>query len=203
MKILDGLGLTDADLIDSIVSGKYVVDLGIVTATNQTTVDVKHAVVQQVSGAALPATVTKGVEILWPFPGTWTIAVGDLVLLLGAKDFVAQANGLSAPATTDIAWHYTQETMKAIPIYSASKQAQITIDSSNLVHVKNAAASLFTILNNLLTALNNFSNAAAQSAITTGGSSSASLASAIVVLQTALNSAVSTVTTALGQLLAA
>jgi len=188
--IYDAVGRMPAWLIENILASKFIVDVGVVQATDQTTVDVQHAIIPQKFGQTLQPTVTKRVEVLWPFPGTWQIATGDVVLLLGGKDFVKTAAG-ATPTTTDIPWHYTQETLKAVPLYSASKQAQIVIDAANLFHVKNAAASLFTVINNLLSALSTF--AVSCEAGPTGLAAAA----------TTLAGALTPVTTALAQILAA
>lgn len=156
--VVDAVGRTPRWLIEDVIAGKYLVDLGIVQSTDQSTVDVQHAVIRKAYGTPLGPTVTKGLEVVWAFPGSWTLAAGDIVLLLGMKDYVKTAH-VSAPAETDVGWSYTQETMKAVPLYSSKHKAQITIDGSDLVHIKNAAASLFTVLNTLVTDLSTFATA--------------------------------------------
>jgi hypothetical protein len=148
---LENLGLQIRDLIENILYNSFILDIGIVTAVNGggATVDVEHAIQLNKLGTVLPPTVTKHVEVVWAFPGNWTLANGDIVLLVGLKDYLKTAY-VSAPASTDIPLHYTQMTMKAIPLYSSMHQAQITIDGSNLVHIKNAAASLYTAIQNFI-----------------------------------------------------
>lgn len=148
-QVLEAMGRTDSWLISAVVSGMEIVDLGVVVATDQRTVDVQHAVVQQAAGVKLPATVTRSVEVVWLFAGTWNVAVGDAVLLLGLKDYVARADGASA-GPTDVPLHYSQETMKALPLYPSSRGARIQVDAGGLFHVKNASASLFTVLQTLI-----------------------------------------------------
>lgn len=84
---------------------------------------------------------------------------------------------------------------------AGNKLGRVKLKQNGKVYVGNATQNLRTQLDNLLTALNTFSGAAAQSAITTGGASSAALAAAIVALQAALFSSVTSVTTALDALL--
>ena len=149
--ILENLGIKERDLIENILATSFILDLGIVTAVHGggASVDVQHAIQLNKLGTTLPPTVTKNVEVVWTFPGNWALTQGDIVLLVGMKDFLKTAYA-TAPGPTDIPLHYTQETMKAIPLYSAKHSATITVDGSNLVHIKNAAASLFTAIQNFI-----------------------------------------------------
>ena len=149
--VLENLGLQIRDLIENIIANSFILDIGIVQSVNGggTSVNVQHAIQLNKYGQTLPPTVTNNVEVAWAFPGNWTLAQGDIVLLVGLKDYVKTIY-TSAPSPTDIPLHHTQETMKAIPLYSAMHAAAITVDGSNLVHIKNAAASLYTVLNNLI-----------------------------------------------------
>jgi hypothetical protein len=147
--IYDNLGRTERFLIENLIGTSYVVDLGVVTATDQSTVDVQHAVIQVRYGKELPPTVTRKVEVVWLFPGVWNLKAGDVVLLLGLKDYVKRAQGASV-SKTDVPLHYTQATLKAVPIRSSSAPTVIAVDSANLVQIKNAAASLYTAIQNLV-----------------------------------------------------
>ena len=84
---------------------------------------------------------------------------------------------------------------------AGNKLARVKLKQNGKVYVGNATQNLRTQLDNLLQALNTFSGAAAQSAITTGGSGSAALAAAIVALMIPLFTSVTNVTTALDALL--
>jgi hypothetical protein len=150
------LGITERDLIKSIIASRFFVDFGIVQAVSadKTQVDVKHAIQPKLFGTQLQTTVTKGVELLWPASAAmaiqWDIAAGDTVLIVGLKDFVKTVN-VSSPAPTDVGLHYTQETMKAIPMGEYGTPAQVTINGSGgLLQIKTAAASLYTIIQNLI-----------------------------------------------------
>jgi hypothetical protein len=154
--IFEHLGITERDLIKSIIASRFIVDFGIVVAVSadKTQVDVRHAVQPKLFKAQLPATVTKGVEVLWPASAAvaiqWDLAAGDTVLLVGLKDYVKTVK-VSAPATTDVGLHYTQETMKAIPMGEYGTPAQVTINGSGgLLQIKTAAASLYTIIQTLI-----------------------------------------------------
>jgi hypothetical protein len=208
-ELLQKLGVTERDLIWAVVSAMFFSDFGVVksVSSDKKRVDVEHAIQPVIADQQQDARRTVNVELLWPASAElsmrWDIAAGDTVLLVGLKDYVKDADG-SLPGKTTVGLHYTQETMKAIPLgsYSASSEVLLNV-SGGLVQLKNTATSLYTILNNLMSAVNTFSNAAAQSAITTGGASSVALAAAINVLLSALNVAVINVTTLLGQLLKA
>lgn len=153
--VLESIGRTPKWLIEDVLAGKYILDLGIVQGTDQTTVDVQHTVIPTVYGKGLGSggspdpVVTKKVEVVWAFPGNWTLQQGDIVLLLGLRAYVKTAYAKS-PAKTDIGLSYTRETMKAVPLYSSVHGATITVDGSNLVHIKNAAASLYTAIQNFI-----------------------------------------------------
>ncbi len=117
---LEDIGLTEADLIRNVVANTFILDFGIVEAVNgDGTVDVQHAVQPTRLGYQLPPTVTRNVEVVWPsssqFNPPFELAAGDTVLLVGLKDYVKTAK-VSAPDYTDVPLHYTQQTMKAIPM---------------------------------------------------------------------------------------
>lgn len=84
---------------------------------------------------------------------------------------------------------------------AGAKRGRLKFKQNGKVYLGNATQNLRTQLDNLLQALNTFSGAAAQAAITAGGSSSASLAAAIVALMQPLFTSVTNVTTALDALL--
>ena len=152
--ILENLGIKERDLIENILATSFILDLGIVTAVQGggASVDVQHAVQLNKLGTTLPPTVTKNVEVVWPFPGNWSLTQGDIVLLVGMKDFLKTAYA-TAPGPTDIPLHYSQETMKAIPLYSSLHAVSIAVDGANLLQVKNSAASLYTILSTLISGI--------------------------------------------------
>jgi hypothetical protein len=84
---------------------------------------------------------------------------------------------------------------------SGTKRGRVKLKQNGKVYVGNATQNLRTQLDNLLQALNTFCGSAAQSAISTGGSSSAALAAAIVALMIPLFNSVVSVTTAIDALL--
>jgi len=78
---------------------------------------------------------------------------------------------------------------------------RIKFKANGKVFIGNAGGNLRTQLDNALTALNTFSGAAAQAAITAGGSSSVALAAAIVALMAPLFTAVVNAQTAIDAVL--
>jgi hypothetical protein len=141
--LLANLGITDRDLIEAVIASKFFADYGLVTATDQTTVDVMHAIKPNIAGTQLGPTVTKKVQVLWPSTGQLSIksdvAVGDRVLLIGLRDFVRDVSG-GLPSGNDVPLHYSKETMKAIPMgaFNSLAVAQIIASAAGL-EFKNAA----------------------------------------------------------------
>lgn len=199
------------DLIRQIVAQMFICDYGIVQKVNaDKTVDVSHAVQgEYIDGTPVPITVTGSVEVVYPgsssFAQTWPIAVGDGVLLIGLKDFVKTTKSIQPPKNPPNEFpHYSQDTLKAIPLQNiASPAFQFNVDSSALGQIKNNSKSLFTILNNVDTAIQTFSSTASQSAITAGNATSATLAAAINALLIPLNSSITTAKADLALLLKA
>lgn len=139
-QILANLGITPRDLVEDLIGSSFIADFGIISAVSvdQKTVDVQHAIQPVVVGEQQGTTVTKGVEILWPGGGgqlsmKWDLAIGDHVLLVGLKDFVSTVD-ISFPGQTSNPLHYTQETMKAIPVgkYNSLASVQIVASASGL-----------------------------------------------------------------------
>jgi hypothetical protein len=135
-QILANLGITTRDLILDLLSAAFIADFGIVQAVGAggATVDVEHAIQPVVAGEQQGTTITKGVEVLWPGGGgqlsaKWDLAVGDPVLLVGLKDFIPTVGG-ALPQTEQIPIHYTQETMKAIPMGAYKGTSAIPISVS-------------------------------------------------------------------------
>jgi hypothetical protein len=145
-KITQSLLYTEEEyLLKSITQMLYIVDFGIITAvsTDKTKVDVQHAAipviykVEEDTSTATTPTVTKNIEVLYlgssKFGLTYDVAVGDVVLLIGSKDYLASVTGTVAPAVPKSFIHYKQETMKAIPIKSSTTvNISVHVDGSTL-----------------------------------------------------------------------
>jgi hypothetical protein len=172
---LTGLNYTQSDILRSIVNHAFIADYGIVKQVNSDkTIDVTHAIMGQlINGDSMPVTETRNIEVLFPasaaFGQSWPIAVGDGVLLIGLRDAVASTKGIQAPtAPPNEFLHYSQNTMKAIPLQKVSSPkvtinvtagGNLEIQNTNtggLIQVKNATKSLYTVLNNIITHLSTF-----------------------------------------------
>ena len=139
--IMDNIPTELPDIIENIVSNMFIVDFGTVTAVQVNTVNgqpvtvvtVQHAITLNKFGTILPATVTQNIEVLWPSSAGLSergkIAIGDTVLLVGLKDLVASVAN-PTPGATDIQLHYSQETLKAIPLGTYKAGSTHTIDGS-------------------------------------------------------------------------
>ena len=157
LNAFDFFSVSERDVVLSIIRDQYFSDYGIVEAVNgNSTVDVQHAALSVTRpgvvapAIVLPAIVTKNVELLFPVMGglsiSGTVQQGDGVLLVGLRDLVPSTSGLTQPAQPPEFWHYTQQTLKAIPL-SAIKSAAVQFGESNgKAFLRNAAASLFTVL---------------------------------------------------------
>lgn len=190
-----GLQYNIGDIIRQNIGASFIVDYGIVTTVNSDkTVNVVHAVMMEyINGDAAPTTNTNNVEVLFPasasFGQTWPIAVGDGVLLVGLKNIVPSTSGITGPTSTISEYaHYVQDTMKAIPLQTvANPTFQFNVDETGLAQIKNQSKSLFTILDNVDAAIQTFSSATSQSALTAASATSASLATALNLLLNTMN----------------
>jgi len=167
---LSGLQYNLANVIDSRINSTFFADYGIVNqVNNDKTIDVVHATLMVlINGVSLPQTQTTGIEVLYPasdsFGMKWPLAQGDGVLLIGLKHFVETTNGIQQPANAPTEHlHYTQDTMKAIPLQSVTSPkvkievtdaGNLEITNSNtggLFKIANSSKSLSTVLNNIAT----------------------------------------------------
>lgn len=204
LNVFDFTNVSERDVILSVIRSCFMADYGIVrTVSGNKTVDVEHAVLSVTrpgvvaDARVLPAIVTKNVELLFPVMGglsiSGTVKVGDGVLLVGLRDLVPTTLGITAASQPPEFWHYSQQTLKAIPL-SAIKATSIQFGEENgKAFLRNQTASLFTVLNNFLSDVNSFATT----------SSSATTAPQIAAAAATLVSALSSVTTALAALLEA
>ena len=169
LNVLDGMPVNEVDIIHSIIDSSFFADYGIVSTVNSDdTINVTHATLPvYYDGNALEKRETYNVEVIYPAGYNmgikWPIKVGDGVLLIGLKNYIESTNGILEPTDKpDVSVHYTQNTMKAIPLQSVTAP-KITISTDGkdlsinntatlgLIQIKNAAKSLETILENILT----------------------------------------------------
>lgn len=160
---LDFLRFTDRQMILGVLAESIIADYGIVKAvTGNKTVDVEHAVRRVVMGGIsavekpLEARITQGVELLFPssasFGQSWTVAPGDGVLLIGLQNMVTSTVGLTESSVPAEFWHYSAQTMKAIPLQAIRADSKVQFGEKNgLAFLRNQSQSLFTILNAIAT----------------------------------------------------
>lgn len=160
---LDFLRFTDRQMILGVLAESIIADYGIVKAvTGNKTVDVEHAVRRVVMGGIsavekpLEARITKGVELLFPssasFGQSWTVAPGDGVLLIGLQNMVTSTAGLTESSVPAEFWHYSAQTMKAIPLQAIRSDSKVQFgEKDGKAFLRNQAQSLFTILNAIAT----------------------------------------------------
>lgn len=166
---LTGLQYNDRDVIESLIGQSFFADYGVITKINaDKTVNVTHAVMMQlIDGTALPVTKTNNIEVIYPASASaglaWPMTVGDGVLLIGLKNYVKSTANIQAPTAPPSEFpHYTQNTMKAIPLQSVSapkfqikitdtNDIEITSTTSGKYKIANSSKSLYTVLNSILT----------------------------------------------------
>lgn len=128
-----GERFTDRTLIESIVSSFYIIDYGIITTINgDKTVNVEHAKkLVTSSGQVLPPTRTNNIEMLTVagsgFSVNFDYEKGDKVLLLGLKDTVEKVGKILNGDENKSHYHYSRETLKAIPLCVFNDQAKVKI----------------------------------------------------------------------------
>ena len=216
---ISGFVSNDRDVIQSVISQTFFADYAIVDSVNSDkTINVVHSALPVlINGVVLPQTKTNKVEVLYPASASmglkWELAKGDGVLLIGMKDYVPTTNGIAEPTKAPEAFlHYTQNTMKAIPLQSVtSPKVYIQINgtdleikntnSGGLIQIANATKSLKDHLSMMENALSTFMGATSQASISAGAASSASLAAAIVALMTAYSASTATLISDLNSLL--
>jgi hypothetical protein len=127
---------TIREAIQSYIWSSFIADYGIITQVNSDeTIDVKHAVKLVLSTEdSMSDTITKSIEVLWPssaaFSFRHTLAVGDRVLLIGLK-FNVPTVDIDTTDFPDTLYHYSQETLKAMPLCLYDANAGTTIEETN------------------------------------------------------------------------
>lgn len=134
MNTLEALRFTDRDLIEKIVENYFIADYGFIKKINEdNTVNVVHAKRGvTLDGNTLPETETKNVELLTiscqEFSVKLTPKEGDNVLLLGLRDYIEKAAGITAATKNEVFLHYKQNTMKAVPLSLFNDDAKVKIE---------------------------------------------------------------------------
>lgn len=132
-----GERFNDRTLIESILSGFYIVDYGYIKNVNpDKTIDVVHAKrLKTVDEKTLNPTVTKNIEMLTIAGSGFSLQIdykkGDKVLLLGLKDYIPKTEDVTSATETTIYLHYTRETIKALPLCVFNDEAKVTVQIEN------------------------------------------------------------------------
>lgn len=159
-QLFDHIVQSDVDVIRRVVSSMYFVDYGIVDKVNSDkTIDVKHAKkIRLGSGKDIePFTLTSSVEVLSLSSTEFSLSIpiqkGDRVMLFGLKNVLRTVN-VTSPSKQETFDHYSQETLKALPLClpSASSKVIVEVDNGKMV-LKNQVNSLKAVLDELLDAL--------------------------------------------------
>lgn len=134
---IEGLRLSDRDLIEAIIGSFYILDYGYITKVNSDkTINVNHCTrLVTRTGEVMPVTVTKNIEVL-TLSGkgisiNFDYAAGDKVLLLGLKNLVKNTKNANQADDAKVFYHYTRETMKAIPLCAFNGDAKVKIEAEN------------------------------------------------------------------------
>lgn len=205
-------GVSDRQLVQGIVAEMFFCDPAIVQNVKGSgasqTVDVQlSSLAVDLDGNELDPQTIYGIEVVFPSGGgmsqSWTLKTGDIVILFGMRSLVPNTAQVSKPSKPPEFWHYSPQTVKAFPQSSANKGTVQFGELNGKAFLRNQAGSLYTIINTMNQALQSFTNSAAQSSITSGGSSPASLAAAIVALMAAFQTATTQLATQIGGLLEA
>ena len=158
--LFENMNLSDRNVIDKYINQKDIIDYGIISKVNSDgTVDVRHAVKRVMATGEViePFTETPRIEVLWPsskeFSLKFKLSVGDRVLLVGLKASFPTVN-VTEPRPPSSNYHYSQETLKAIPacLYAASSEMIIEIESGKM-KLANKVNSLGAVLDELMDAL--------------------------------------------------
>jgi hypothetical protein len=133
-------GLSDRDLITSLLNSFFIVDYGYINKVNaDKTINVTHSAKPVLlDGTELPETTTDNVEVLTVsgtgFSINWDYKAGDKVLLLGLKDYVPKVKNVTTAEVPQSFLHYNRETIKAIPlcIFNSDAMVKLEIESGKL-----------------------------------------------------------------------
>lgn len=162
--ILDNMGVSQRDLINSIINSKFMLDYGkIITVNSDKTVNVQHAVPMTLryppkdyDSKAHPTT-SYNLEVLYigssEFSSSFELKVGDPVLLIGLKDYIDDTQNISGDPNTTFS-HYDQNTLKVLPLTGINSSSQTQINIVNgLFQIKTQQMSLYKVISDLISAI--------------------------------------------------
>lgn len=202
--------ISDKQLLQSFLKNKMILDYGTILniSTDGSTCDVQHQVLDIFNGEIVTKPlITKKVELLYLNSSSISFDTtpknGDPVLILGLRRFInSTKTPMPKPYAPLTPVAYERATIKAIPLSAINGQSGLIFRAKNgKLRLRNTTISLFKIINDQQNAIATFTNSASQSSITAGGSTSASLASAIVALMITLNSSMLTLANEISSLL--
>ena len=163
--VMDNVGTSDKEIINSIINSRFIIDYGTIIANNNDgTVNVQHAVpitpkYPNVKNPTTNPTVSNKVEILYlsgaMFSTNFQPQVGDPVLLVGLKDYLQDSNSINGQPLT-VFHHYNQNTLKAIPLAGPNLNAMIQINVVNgLLQIKAmpSGMTLYQVISDLINAV--------------------------------------------------
>lgn len=134
--VYQAIGLTDKNVIESIINSYFFIDYGFVSEVNgDGTINVTHAkFLVGDTGQQLEATVTKNIEVLtFSTKGIsfkYSITQGDKVLLLGLKNRVKNIKDVTIATQQSTPTHYSRDTIKAVPFGIFDENANVRIDTT-------------------------------------------------------------------------
>ncbi len=173
MNIAQAMGLSEQDLITSVLQNFFILDYGYINKVNaDKTVNVTHAAKPVLlDGTELSETTTDNVEVLTlcgaGFSIQWDYKAKDKVLLLGLKDYIQSVEDIEKAEVPQAFMHYNRSTIKALPLCVFSDEAKVkviikngkmTIDTEDKLEL-NGNTKQFVTWAELNTALQSFVNA--------------------------------------------
>ena len=126
-------GITERDLIESIINSYFFIDYGTITKVNSDkTVNVQHAKIPVLeNGKKLKALQSNNIELLTLSGENFSFNAGtkegDKVLLLGLKDYIEKVSDVSGAGEQTAYVHYKRDSLKAFPLCTFNGEAKVTV----------------------------------------------------------------------------
>ena len=126
-------GITERDLIESIINSYFFIDYGTITKVNSDkTVNVQHAKIPVLeNGKKLKALQSNNIELLTLSGENFSFNAGtkegDKVLLLGLKDYIEKVSDVSGAGEQSAYVHYKRDSLKAFPLCTFNGEAKVTV----------------------------------------------------------------------------
>ena len=126
-------GITERDLIESIINSYFFIDYGTITKVNSDkTVNVQHAKIPVLeNGKKLKALQSNNIELLTLSGENFSFNAGtkegDKVLLLGLKDYIEKVSDVSGADEQTAYVHYKRDSLKAFPLCTFNGESKVTV----------------------------------------------------------------------------